>query len=112
MRNAFLSLALATAAFSAFAAGPTSATAIDAKAGESVSAGRMVVPLDFGWRFHWGKVDGDPRAATFDDSGWRIVDLPHDAQIKTLRTDIIRNGDGSVTAIVTATALERIYNGN
>ena len=82
MRNAFLSLALATAAFSAFAAGPTSATAIDAKAGESVSAGRMVVPLDFGWRFHWGKVDGDPRAATFDDSGWRIVDLPHDAQFE------------------------------
>lgn len=40
------------------------------------------------------------------------ADLPHDAQIKTLRTDIIRNGDGSVTAIVTATALERIYNGN
>ena len=69
-------------AFSAFAAGPTSATAIDAKAGGSVAAGRMVVPLDFGWRFHWGKVDGDPRAATFDDSGWRIVDLPHDAQFE------------------------------
>ena len=82
MRNTFPTLALATAAFSAFAAGPTSATAIDAKAGGSVAAGRMVVPLDFGWRFHWGKVDGDPRAATFDDSGWRIVDLPHDAQFE------------------------------
>ena len=39
--------------------------------------------LDNGWRFHRGGAQGadDP---VFDDSGWRMVDLPHDWSIENL----------------------------
>jgi beta-galactosidase len=45
------------------------------------ASGREYVPLDVGWRFRIG----DPPTAMeagFDDSGWRIVDVPHDWSIE------------------------------
>ena len=57
---------------------------------------RQVINLDFGWHFHAGDTVGEapvsartdtrvsPPAATlmFDDSQWRMLDLPHDFQIE------------------------------
>jgi len=37
--------------------------------------------LNFGWRFHAGDVDNGADI-NMDDSGWRIVNLPHDFQIE------------------------------
>ncbi|MDR0939423.1 MAG: DUF4982 domain-containing protein [Mediterranea sp.] len=37
--------------------------------------------LNFGWKFHFGDAEG-AQSPTFDDSGWRAVDLPHDFQIE------------------------------
>ena len=42
---------------------------------------RVVENLNFGWRFHTGTVDGAEWNA-LDDSGWRIVNVPHDFQIE------------------------------
>ncbi len=41
---------------------------------------RVVVPLNFGWSFHAGDVKG-AEGASFDDSGWQKINLPHDFQI-------------------------------
>lgn len=38
-------------------------------------------PFDLGWRFHRGDGDGF-EARSLDDSGWRLVDLPHDWSIE------------------------------
>lgn len=35
-----------------------------------------------GWRFHWGNPDGDASRQDFDDSAWRVLDLPHDWSIE------------------------------
>ena len=52
-------------------------------AGEPDNAGRRtIVSLNDGWRFQWGAAKGDPRADGFDDSTWRTVGLPHDAQFE------------------------------
>ena len=52
-------------------------------AGEPDNAGRRtIVPLNDDWRFQWGAAKGDPRADGFDDSAWRTVGLPHDAQFE------------------------------
>ena len=37
--------------------------------------------LNFGWRFHAGDVEG-AAAPAYDDSAWRIVNVPHDFQIE------------------------------
>ena len=37
--------------------------------------------FDFGWRFHAGDAAG-AEAIGYDDSAWRLVDLPHDFQIE------------------------------
>ena len=61
----------------------------DAEArGEAVSAagaghlgGRHEVSFDEGWLFHLGDVGG-AQASSFDDRGWRRLDVPHDWQIE------------------------------
>ena len=42
---------------------------------------RIVESLNFGWRFFHGDVEG-ASDKSFDDSSWRIVDVPHDFQIE------------------------------
>ena len=42
---------------------------------------RSHVLFDESWRFHRGDVDGAEKAA-FDDSTWRVLDLPHDWSIE------------------------------
>ena len=42
---------------------------------------RTSVLMDFGWKFHTGDVEG-AQALNYDDSAWRLVDLPHDFQIE------------------------------
>ena len=44
-------------------------------------AQRCVQSLNFGWRFQLGDEPG-AAATTFDDSQWRLVDVPHDFQIE------------------------------
>ncbi|HEX6527946.1 MAG TPA: glycoside hydrolase family 2 TIM barrel-domain containing protein [Streptosporangiaceae bacterium] len=46
-------------------------------------AGRVEVSFDEGWLFNRGDVSG-AEAATFDDSTWRALDLPHDWSIEDL----------------------------
>ena len=46
-----------------------------------IRAQRTVVDLNFGWRFHAGDV-AEAAATTTDDSGWRVVNVPHDFQIE------------------------------
>jgi beta-galactosidase len=44
---------------------------------QQAAAARTVIPLDAGWRFN--KTDaGNAAVPAFDDSKWRLVDLPHD----------------------------------
>jgi beta-galactosidase len=44
---------------------------------QQTAAARTVIPLDAGWRF--SKMDaGNAAMPAFDDSKWRLVDLPHD----------------------------------
>jgi beta-galactosidase len=40
-------------------------------------------PLNDGWRFHRGDVEG-AEAAGLDDSGWRLLDVPHDWSIEDI----------------------------
>src|SRR5262249_33562099 len=42
-----------------------------------------VRPFNSDWRFHRGDVHG-AEAAPFDDSGWRVLDVPHDWSIEDL----------------------------
>jgi len=42
---------------------------------------RIVENLNFGWRFHAGDVN-NVSSQTFDDSGWRVINAPHDFQIE------------------------------
>ncbi len=42
---------------------------------------RTTQDLNFGWRFHAGDVEG-AAAPAYDDSSWRIVNVPHDFQIE------------------------------
>jgi len=47
---------------------------------------RAIVAFDHAWRFHLGDVTG-AQEATFDDSGWRRLDLPHDWSIEGAFSD-------------------------
>ena len=42
---------------------------------------RFVEELNYGWRFHAGDLT-DAALSTFDDSSWRVVNVPHDFQIE------------------------------
>ena len=42
---------------------------------------RMVINIDFGWKFHAGDIE-NAISPTYNDSDWRDVDLPHDFQIE------------------------------
>ncbi len=48
-----------------------------------VTAQTQNLLFDSGWKFHRGGAQG-AEASGFDDSGWRIVDLPHDWSIEDL----------------------------
>ncbi|HEX7850274.1 MAG TPA: glycoside hydrolase family 2 TIM barrel-domain containing protein [Sphingomonas sp.] len=43
----------------------------------SAAPGRSEIALADGWRFHLGAVSGDATAASFDDSGWERIRVPH-----------------------------------
>jgi beta-galactosidase len=45
--------------------------------------GRSVILLDAGWRFYKGDVAG-AEMVNFEDSTWRLLDLPHDWSIENL----------------------------
>ncbi len=57
------------------------ATLIMACALHASDGGRQVENFNFGWRFMLGDV-ADAQKPDFDDSGWRVVDVPHDFQIE------------------------------
>ena len=42
---------------------------------------RQTLDLNYGWRFHLGDV-AQAFMPSLDDSGWRIIDVPHDFQIE------------------------------
>jgi beta-galactosidase len=52
-----------------------------AKAAESASSPREIIPFDTGWRFHLGD-DATAKQPAFDDASWRPLDLPHDWSIE------------------------------
>ncbi len=54
---------------------------------------RAIVAFDHAWRFHLGDVPG-AQEATFDDSGWRPLDLPHDWSIEGAFSDTNPAGVG------------------
>jgi beta-galactosidase len=47
---------------------------------------RAILPFDRAWRFHLGDLAG-AQEASFDDSGWRTLDLPHDWSIEGAFSD-------------------------
>ena len=61
-----------------------------------VAAGaRVVEKLDFDWRFHLGDASGAEKP-DFDDSQWRVLDLPHDWSIEgAYREDSPDRGAGA-----------------
>jgi beta-galactosidase len=50
-------------------------------AAASTASPREIIPLDANWRFHLGD-DPAAKAPAFDDSGWRLLDIPHDWSIE------------------------------
>ncbi|PYO14870.1 MAG: glycoside hydrolase family 2 [Gemmatimonadetes bacterium] len=54
---------------------------------------RATLPLDRAWRFHLGDVPG-AQEGTFDDSGWRTLNLPHDWSIEGEFSDTNPAGAG------------------
>jgi beta-galactosidase len=54
---------------------------VGAAAAPLASQERSRVDFDRGWRFHLGDV-AHGEAPTLDDSGWRVLDLPHDWSIE------------------------------
>ncbi len=49
----------------------------------SEDKGRQEILADSGWKFHRGDA-GDAWATSYDDSGWRELDLPHDWSIEDI----------------------------
>ena len=54
---------------------------------------RATLPFDRAWRFHLGDVPG-AQEGTFDDSGWRTLNLPHDWSIEGEFSDTNPAGAG------------------
>ncbi|MCX6328114.1 MAG: DUF4982 domain-containing protein [Bacteroidia bacterium] len=48
-----------------------------------IKEGRSVILFDTGWRFYRGEVSG-AEMEKFDDSAWRMLDLPHDWSIEDI----------------------------
>ena len=42
---------------------------------------RVRMSFDFGWKFHKGDLKGAEKCS-FDDSGWRDIDVPHDWSVE------------------------------
>lgn len=55
--------------------------AMPASAQNSKEDIRMSRLLNFGWKFHPGDIK-DAEQSSFNDSSWRVLDLPHDFQIE------------------------------
>ena len=51
------------------------------RAAAPAPSARETIPLDKEWRFHPGD-DPEAKAPAFDDSGWRVLDVPHDWSIE------------------------------
>lgn len=69
---------------------------------------RRELSFDEGWRFFRGAAPGG-EAESFDDSGWRVLDLPHDWSIEDLPGGADDGGataDPALTAAVTDPSLE------
>jgi beta-galactosidase len=64
---------------------------------------RSEVSFDEGWLFHRGDAAG-AEVTSFDDGGWRVLDLPHDWQIEDL--PYASSDDGGATADPSAFAYE------
>ena len=44
---------------------------------ELPNTGREVYSMNLAWRFHKGKVQGNPAATDYNDAGWEVVAIPH-----------------------------------
>ncbi|WP_433190091.1 glycoside hydrolase family 2 protein [Actinoallomurus sp. CA-150999] len=85
------------------AVGSTPAAAGTQRATRWTGAPRWEQTFDEGWRFYRGNVGG-AEAPSFDDSGWRALDLPHDWRIEDL--SYARSDDGGATADPSTFAFE------
>jgi len=56
----------------------------------SAADGRLKLNLDPGWRFQLGSPAGEPFAATYDDSQWDVISLPHPHRIFAANLDGFR----------------------
>lgn len=56
---------------------PSLAQAPTVPAASQAAEGRSAIPLDQGWRFHFGDTGEAPAASDFDDAGWEKVAVPH-----------------------------------
>lgn len=82
---ALVVMSLGLVAPAAVASPPASATA-----GDRVGPGRQVVDFDRDWRFALANRTGievppeyaEAVSAGYDDSGWRVLDVPHDWSIE------------------------------
>ncbi len=54
---------------------------------EPVPSPREVIPLDAGWRFQLGDVPA-AKTPSFNDTSWRVLDLPHDWSIEGVFTPL------------------------
>src|SRR5882757_3733390 len=61
--------------------------------GAPASSPRQLLTADYGWKFLLGD-PADAAAQSFQDSGWRIVDLPHDWSIEEAPSDKNATGSG------------------
>ena len=90
------------------------AAALWAAAAAAGASGRVAVPINFGWRFapdangpaHGGDAHGPAVNSTapaadapqgqpgFDDSGWAVIDIPHDASVTGDYASTENGGEG------------------
>ena len=81
-REALKAIAMLAAAPLAAQAGEAAQTSTG-RSGAVVAAGRRDQPFDDGWRFFRGDAPGAERPE-FNDSSWRMLDLPHDFSVEDL----------------------------
>jgi len=75
---------LVMAAASAVVGIPGSGMAHGARAAPGITPNGRRQPFDTDWRFKLGEMGPAAAASDFDDSTWRLIDLPHDWSIETL----------------------------
>src|SRR5216683_6392 len=61
--------------------------------GVPTSSPRQLLTADYGWKFLLGD-PADAAAQSFQDSGWRTVDLPHDWSIEEAPSEKNATGSG------------------